>query len=87
MNYQVHWLPEPEDELVKIWLAARDRQYLREAIDAFEQQCAVNPLSLGESRHGLFRVVFVGPLTIWINVDPAKKTVIVCSIERNNSNL
>jgi mRNA-degrading endonuclease RelE of RelBE toxin-antitoxin system len=87
MNYQVDWLSGAEDKLVKIWLAARDRQYLREAIDTFEQQCAINPLNLGESRHDMFRVVFVGPLTIWIKVDPATKTVNVCAIERNNSNL
>lgn len=87
MSYHVNWFPEPEDELVKIWLGACDRQYLREAIDAFEQQCAINPMSLGESRYGLFRVVFVGPLTIWIQVDPVRKIVDICSIERNNSNL
>jgi len=87
MIYQVDWIPSTENELVKIWLAARDRQYLREAIDGFEQQCASNPLSLGESRHDMFRIVFVGPLTIWTKVDPATKTVSVCAIERNNSNL
>lgn len=41
MNYQVDWLSGAEDKLVKIWLAARDRQFLREAIDGFEQQCAI----------------------------------------------
>lgn len=87
MNYQVDWVPSAENELVKIWLAARDRQYLREAIDAFEQQCAINPLTLGESRHGMFRIVFVDPLTIWIKVHSASKTVSVCAIERNTTNL
>jgi len=87
MIYQIDWKINAEDQLTAIWLSGRDRQYLREAVDAFERDCQVNPLSLGESREGNFRLVFVGPLRIWIEVDTDAKVVTVYNIVRVNNRL
>ena len=85
MKYQVEWTSAAEDDLVRIWLQARDRQYLREALDQFEHDCGDHPLALGESRHGGFRVVFNGSLKIWMEVNEEAKLVTICSVERTKN--
>ncbi|MCH8042729.1 MAG: hypothetical protein IID44_03330 [Planctomycetes bacterium] len=64
MKYQVRWIPEAEEELVKIWLDAVDRKAITTAADQIDRWLASAPNTYGESRDRGRRIVFSVPLAV-----------------------
>lgn len=83
MSFTVAWDQAAEDMLTALWLDARDRGAISEAVDHLEQALRMNPLELGESRSHGFRLVFHGPLIFLIHVDVVLKTVHIVDLWRS----
>ena len=64
MNFTVEWVPEAENQLTAIWLAARDRNAVTRAAHRIDQLFRSNPLQYGESREGTDRIMFEPPLGV-----------------------
>ena len=47
MKWTVVWLPEAQDDLTAIWLAATDRQAVRDSADWIDKALARDPDRLG----------------------------------------
>ncbi len=59
MAFQVIWAPKAESQLMKLWLASRSRQRIREASDELERLLKCQALEMGESRDENLRIVFL----------------------------
>jgi hypothetical protein len=62
MNYTVIWLPDAEQELAALWLAAADRARVTRAAHLLDQRLRRDPENEGESRSGLDRIIIEAPL-------------------------
>jgi len=62
MTYTVTWTPDAEQELAAIWLQAANRAAVTRAAHEIDQRLGRDPLSEGESRSGIRRILFVWPL-------------------------
>jgi mRNA-degrading endonuclease RelE of RelBE toxin-antitoxin system len=80
--YEVVWTSEAEQELTRLWLEARDRQYVRETTFTFDERVSQFPLLVGESRDGDLRVAFEGTFFFTYEVNQTKRIVTVRSISR-----
>jgi mRNA-degrading endonuclease RelE of RelBE toxin-antitoxin system len=80
--YEVVWDNEAENELLRLWLQARDRAYVRETVDAFDERLAQYPYLFGESREENSRVAFVGDFVFSYRIDPQSRVVTVQTISR-----
>ena len=82
MKYSVQWKPNAEQQLAQLWVDADDRDAVTAAADAVESAMQRDPENLGESRSGMNRVVFEGPLGFSFDVDSARRTVVVLWVWR-----
>jgi plasmid stabilization system protein ParE len=82
MNYTVLWQPAAEEELADLWTDAPDRDTVARAADAADRRLARDPYAVGESRDGLRRILFAGPLVIDYEVHDATRTVLVTRVRR-----
>jgi plasmid stabilization system protein ParE len=80
MNYTVVWQPPALAALARLWTNAPDRNAVAAASDSIDVRLARDPLSQGESRDGLHRVLFVAPLVVDFEVREAERTVIVLRV-------
>ena len=80
MRFTVTWHPRAEQQLGELWLRSPNRQQFAEAADAIDVMIAENPLAVGESRVGIARVLFVGPLAVTYDVFEADRRVVVLSV-------
>ena len=83
MSYTVSWLPSAEQDLADTWLNAPDRDAVASAADAIDRQLQRDPLSVGESRSGAVRIVFLSPLVALFRVDQANRTVYVLRVRHS----
>jgi hypothetical protein len=81
MDFTVTWLPDVEQELAEIWLAASDREPVRFAADQIDWQLRRNPQNLGEARFGDRRILIAPPLAVTYRVLPADRLVIVVNVQ------
>jgi hypothetical protein len=77
MKYTVHWLPEAEGELAKLWLAAENRDSITHAAYELETRLQHDPTKVGESRDRGRRIVLVPPLGALFRVVEDDRTVFV----------
>jgi hypothetical protein len=69
MSYAVDWRPAAERELAQLWVDhPADRNAITVATAALEARLRLDPLALGESRGGVSRMAFEGPLGIVFDV-------------------
>jgi plasmid stabilization system protein ParE len=80
VNYSVTWLPDAENELAAIWVAAGDRNAITRASAELDRLLSENGPEEGESRPGSTRVTFVRPLAVLFRVDLATRTVAVARV-------
>ena len=59
MTFTVVWKPTAERLLTKMWLAAADRQSITNAADTIDALLRSDPLTVGESREGNSRLIYV----------------------------
>ena len=56
-RFTVVWMPDAEDELIKIWLSAADPASVSKASNRIDAELASNPLGTGDSvSEGIFRL-------------------------------
>jgi hypothetical protein len=84
MNWSVDWLPDADDALTNLWLAAPDRNAVTAAANQIERDLARNPHGVGESREGDTRIYIVPPLAVLSDADDARHEVLVWSVWRSN---
>jgi hypothetical protein len=69
MRYTVINLPDAEDELARLWMAASDRDAVSRASNEIDAILRVFPLSRGYA-HGNSRILTIKPLTVVYTVSP-----------------
>jgi len=84
MKFTVSWTTRAEQDLVRFWLAARDRISIDEAIAVIERELATNPTSAGESRNANFRVLTVEPMSVVFSVRHDDRLVKVVQVTKRN---
>ena len=84
MKYTVAWLPEAEDHLARLWMAASDRREVTAATNAIDAQLRSRPLDVGEASIGIYRVLVVEPLIVAYKVVEADRLVSVLSVIRKS---
>ena len=80
MSFTVVWKPDAEDDLADRWLTTVDRSAVADAANHLEQTLATDPLAAGESREGMTRVAFEGPLGVVYDVSEADRLVTVLQV-------
>jgi hypothetical protein len=80
MSYSVAWRTAAKRQLARLWVNASDRGAVTAAANAIDAALPRNPLSIGESRWGVKRFLFVPPLAIYYNVYQATRRVIVTAV-------
>lgn len=80
MNFTVEWQPEAEDQLADLWASASDRAAVTDAARRIDRMLGHDPLSMGESRDGPVRVLFVSPLGVLYRIDEPAQMVRVASV-------
>jgi hypothetical protein len=82
MRYDVQWKPTAQQQLAHLWIDAVDKDAVTTAADTVDSALERDPDNLGESRSGVNRVVFEGPLGFSFDVDPVQRTVVVLWVWR-----
>ena len=82
MKFTVNWTAKAEEALARYWLAARDRISIDEAIVVIEHELATNPMNVGESRFGNFRVMTIEPMFVVFSVWPDDRLVKIVQITK-----
>ena len=82
MKFQVTWLASAERELTELWLAARDRIRIIDAVEGIDADLRANPEQVGESREENHRIVFRQPLGVAFRVFSDDARVVVTRIWR-----
>ena len=82
MRYTVIWKPAAIQELATLWTNASDRERVRISADSFDHDVALQPLELGESSPGGFRVAFADVLGFVFHVDESDRLVSVVRVWR-----
>jgi plasmid stabilization system protein ParE len=85
MNYTVVWTPTAEADLTTLWINALDRAAVAAAADEMDHRLAHDPLTEGESRSGITRILFVPPLVILYDVLEEDRLVSVWAVGRTAS--
>lgn len=82
--FTVLWHPAADDEFLASWMAADSptRAEMTAAVNRLDQQMKADPTSVGESREGVDRVVFEGPLGFMFEVREPDRKVIVREVWR-----
>ena len=68
MKYAVIWLPDAEQELAAIWLAATDRRVVTRTAYTIDSLLRHDPSSQGESREEDRRILIALPLCVVFRV-------------------
>jgi plasmid stabilization system protein ParE len=68
MTFFVIWVRAAQDELARIWNNAPDRAAVTAAANRIDSLLRHNPSSVGESRGGTARILFVARLAITFRV-------------------
>ena len=82
MKYTLHWKESAEEELLRLWLGARDRSRLNEASTMIDKALSTQPAEAGESREPGYRVLIVDPLAVYFEIDELRREVWVANVWR-----
>lgn len=77
MRYSVACTPAADGQLAAIWITARNRDAVTAAALEIENALADGPLTVGESREGNLRILFVEPLGVRYIVEPEDLRVVI----------
>lgn len=82
--YEYLWTDATLDKLTDIYVAAGvpDRERMATGVQAFNVRLAADPLSVGESRVGGYRIGFPTLLRVYFRVDVATRKVWVVDVKR-----
>ena len=82
--YEYRWLEPVLDKLTAIYVAADvpDRDKMAAGVEGFNTRLATDPLDVGESRTGGYRVAFPPLLSVSFHVDEAIRLVRVTDVMR-----
>jgi hypothetical protein len=64
MKFTVLWQPKAEQSLADIWMRSTERALITRAAKSLDNALRDHPLDIGESRGGLERITFSGPLGV-----------------------
>lgn len=81
MRFTVTWLPEAEEELLQIWLDAKDRNVVSSAANKVDRELAEEPESKGVDFHG-GRLFVSGPIVVGVLVRELDRIVEVRRVWR-----
>lgn len=70
MKFTVTWTEQARNELCELFMVVSDRGELSRIVNALEQELALQPESLGESRDGNVRVVMESHFGIMFEAIP-----------------
>ena len=84
MNFTIVWKSTVLDRLADFYVASSDaaRQRMARGVENLNRRLAQDPLDVGESRHGGYRVAFPPLLMVTFSVDESSRTVRVVHIVR-----
>ena len=82
--FEYRWLDDALDKLAAIYVAAHPAERMRMAsgIESFNTRLAADPLEVGESRAGGYRVAFPSLLEVYFHVNVASRRVRVIDVTR-----
>ena len=82
--YKVIWKSIILDKLAAIYVAAdpAERDRMGAGVESFNARLAVDPLEVGESRSGGYRVAFPSLLEVYFHVNVAMRRVQVTDVTR-----
>jgi hypothetical protein len=80
MKYTVVWIPDAEQELAAIWMAAPDRNAVTAAAHIIDTLLREDPETRGESREHDRRVLLEAPLGVLFKVLPDDRLVRVLGV-------
>ena len=80
MRYTVIWVPDAEQELAAIWMAAGDRDAVTAAAHRIDQILRRYPDQKGESRPEGRRILLEPPLGVLFIVQPLDRIVYVLNV-------
>jgi plasmid stabilization system protein ParE len=82
--FEYRWLDSTLDKLAAIYVAADvpDRDRMAVGVEQFNARLASDPLGIGESRPGGYRVAFPPLLRVYYHVDEATRRVRVVDVIR-----
>jgi hypothetical protein len=80
MKYTVIWVPDAEQELAAIWIAAADRDAVTAAAHQVDQDLRRDPDTQGESRPEGRRIVLEHPLGVLFTIQPQDRIVYVLTV-------
>ncbi len=79
-RFTVVWYPFPEDELLRLWLAATDRQAITDAANEIDRQLATAPDTIGNAVRDDLRELVVNPLRVLYQISEPDRLVKVTHI-------
>ncbi len=84
MNFTIIWKSSALDRLADLYVASPDaaRQRMAGGVEHLNRQLAQDPLDVGESRHGGYRVAFPPLLMVTFFVDESSREVRVVHVVR-----
>lgn len=80
MKYTVGWVKLAEDRLADLWMGSRMASQITKSSDWFDNNLAVSPYDIGESRAGNLRIAFQYLLGLLFFVDEGDKKVFVIDV-------
>jgi hypothetical protein len=80
MSFRVKWRRKAKQALAAVWLTAPDRNEVTAAAHRIEVILRRDPLGIGESRGGDFRIVFDQPISLLYQVDPVRREVRIITV-------
>jgi hypothetical protein len=83
MSYTVTWRHAAQQRLAALWTGATDRGAVTDAANQIDDELERDPLSAGESRPGVSRILIVPPLAVLFTVDAGRREVTVWSVWRS----
>lgn len=83
MTFSIDWTPSAEQDLARLWVDHPDvRNAVTAAVAAVEADLRRQPLDVGESRAGVTRVTFDGPVGLRFDVFSDRRLVRVTGVWR-----
>ena len=79
-RYTVVWYPFPESELLRLWLAASDKQAVTKAANEIDRQLVIDPDTVGSIVRNQLRELTVPPLRVLYLVSEPDRMVKVLAL-------
>ena len=80
--FRVEWTDAAYDDLARVWTSGDSgrRRAINRALQTLEARLQANPLAVGESRDGDYRVAHERPVGMDVLVDPEMRAVTVVRV-------